>query len=49
MGGGGHEDDVGRAQGVAYCIAVIENPYHVDIERIRAEAMVRWEDQNEGE
>ena len=44
-----HEDDVGRAQGVAYAIAVIENPYHVDIERVRAEAMDRWEEQNEEE
>lgn len=38
--------DVGRAQGVAYAIAVIENPYHVDIERVRAEAMDRWEADN---
>ena len=42
-------NDVGRAQGVAYAIAVIENPYHVDMERIRAEAMDRWEAQNEEE
>lgn len=47
MGGGEAEGDVGRAQGVAYAIAVIENPYHVDMERIRAEAMQRWEEQNE--
>jgi hypothetical protein len=47
MGGGEAEHDIGRAQGVAYAIAVIENPYYVDIERVRKEAMDRWEQQNE--
>jgi hypothetical protein len=35
--------DPGRAEGVAYCIAIITNPYEVNIEAIREEAMVRWE------
>lgn len=33
----------GQAQGVAYMIAVLTNPYQPDIEAIRAEAMQRWE------
>lgn len=37
------EQDKGMAVGVAYAIAVIENPYLPDIERVRSEAMVRWE------
>jgi hypothetical protein len=46
MGGGAAEEDTGRAQGVAYAIAVIENPYLPDMERIRNEAMDRWESSN---
>lgn len=47
MAEGAGENDKGCAQGVAYAIAVIENPYYVDIERVRKEAMDRWEQQNE--
>lgn len=46
MGGGAAEDDKGRAQGVAMCIALVENPYLPDVERIREQAMDRWEAQN---
>jgi hypothetical protein len=42
------EHDVGKAQGVAFAIATIQNPYRPSIEAVRAEAMRRWElDQNE--
>jgi len=37
------EDDVGIAQGVAYCIAVACNPYRPDIDAVRAQAAERWE------
>lgn len=43
MAGAEAEDDKGRALGTAYAIAVIENPYLPDIERVRKEAMRRWE------
>lgn len=43
MAGGAAEEDKGKAQGVAYAIAVIENPYLPNVERIRDEAMDRWE------
>jgi hypothetical protein len=43
MAGAASEEDKGRAQGVAYAIAVIENPYLPSVERIREEAMDRWE------
>jgi hypothetical protein len=33
----------GQAQGIAYALAVLINPYQPDIEAIRAEAMERWE------
>jgi hypothetical protein len=47
MAGAASEEDKGRAQGTAYAIAVIENPYLPNIERIRDEAMQRWERDNE--
>lgn len=37
------EHDVGKAQGVAFAIATIQNPYRPNIESVRAEAMKRWE------
>lgn len=45
MSDGEAEDgrDPGRAEGVAYCIAVFQNPYLPNIENVRAEAMERWE------
>lgn len=46
MAGAEAEDgrDPGRAEGVAYCIAVLtHSPGKVDMEAIRQEAMERWE------
>jgi hypothetical protein len=34
----------GQAQGIAYALAVLTNPYQPDVEKIRAEAMKRWEE-----
>ena len=40
----------GRAQGIAYAIAVMTNPYAPDVPKIKAEARTRWERRNhEGE
>jgi hypothetical protein len=33
----------GQAQGIAYALAVLTNPYAPDVDKIRAEAMERWE------
>lgn len=49
MAGAAGEDDKGKAQGVAFAIATIENPYLPNIERVRAEAMRRWEADQDGE
>lgn len=38
----------GQAQGVAYALAVLTNPYAPDVDKIRAEAMKRWEAGEEG-
>lgn len=35
--------DKGRAGGLAYALAVLTNPYQVDIEAIRTAAHARWE------
>lgn len=34
-----------RAQGVAYCLAVFENPYAPSVPEIRKKAMARWKEQ----
>jgi hypothetical protein len=34
--------DPGRAEGVAYAIAVITNPYHPSIPAVREECVRRW-------
>lgn len=34
----------GHAYGMAEAIAVITNPYHPDIDAVRADAMERWEE-----
>lgn len=34
-------EERGQAQGMAYAIAVLTNPYHVDVDAIRAEAVRR--------
>jgi len=38
--------DPGRAEGVAYCIAVVQSPYAPNINDIRAQAVERWEERN---
>lgn len=42
--GAEHEDDKGMALGLASAIAIIENPYRPDVERVRAVAMERWQE-----
>lgn len=38
----------GRAEGVAWCIAVLtQSPRPIDINAVKAEAMERWESRNE--
>jgi hypothetical protein len=41
------EDDRGKAQGIAYCLAITQNPYKPNMEAIREEAMRRYEEQFE--
>lgn len=36
----------GQAQGVAYCLAVLLNPYDVQVDYVREQAMARWEARN---
>ena len=43
MAGEGAEDDVGAARGIAYIIAVMQNPYLPNIDNIKEQAMDRWE------
>jgi len=38
--------DPGRAEGVAYALAVFQNPYRPNIESVREEAMDRWYEEN---
>lgn len=47
MTGGAAEDgrDPGRAEGVAFAIAVMQNPYLPNIDAVREQAMERWEAQ----
>jgi hypothetical protein len=35
-------EERGQGQGVAYCIAVMENPYAPDVPGIKVRAMNRW-------
>lgn len=35
--------DPGRAEGIAYAIAVMQNPYRVSVDNVRDQAMARWE------
>jgi hypothetical protein len=37
--------DPGRAEGVAFCIAVMTNPYAPNIEAVRAEVVRRWNEE----
>ena len=36
--------DPGRAEGIAFCIAIVQQPYNPDIESVREEAMRRWDE-----
>lgn len=38
--------DPGRAEGVAYSIAVMQNPYLPNWESVRDQAVARWEEEN---
>ncbi len=38
------EHDVGIAQGIAYAIAVMQNPYLPNIDNVRAQAAQKWEE-----
>lgn len=33
----------GQAQGIAYALAVLANPYQPDVDKVRTKAMERWE------
>lgn len=37
-------EERGQAQGLAYALAVMTNPYHPDMDGIRANAVKRWEE-----
>lgn len=37
-------EERGQAQGVAYAIAVIENPYQPSVPNVKARAVDRWEE-----
>lgn len=39
-------EERGQAQGLAYALAVLTNPYNVDVDAIRSEALERWEQAN---
>lgn len=36
-------EDRGQAQGLAFAIAIIENPYHPNMPAVKARAVERWE------
>jgi hypothetical protein len=40
------ERDPGRAEGLAYAIAIMQNPYHVNWEAVRDQAVGKWEEEN---
>lgn len=39
--------DPGRAEGVAFALAVMQNPYRPNINSVKNDAMVRWEESQE--
>lgn len=41
-------EERGQAQGLAYALAVLTNPYHVDVDAIRATAVQHWKERNNG-
>jgi hypothetical protein len=48
MSGNAADDgrDPGRAEGVAYCIAVVQQPYNPSIDSVRQQAMQHWREEN---
>lgn len=42
----GDGKDPGRAEGIAYTIAIMQNPYRPNIDDVRTQAMDRWEEEN---
>lgn len=47
MSGGDAEGDKGKAEGVAYCIALVRQPYSPSVPDVKNEAMLRWEAKQE--
>ena len=41
--------DQGRAEGVAYALAVMHNPYQPSLPEIRREVMRRWHEESEAD
>lgn len=39
-------EERGQAQGLAFALAVLTNPYEVNVDAIREQAMERWEQAN---
>jgi hypothetical protein len=46
MTGQDAEHDVGIAQGIAYSIAIMQNPYRPSIDDVREQAAQRWDEEN---
>jgi hypothetical protein len=44
MTGQDAEDDRGMAQGMAYAIAIMQNPYRPNVDDVRTQAMAKWEE-----
>jgi hypothetical protein len=40
-------EERGQAQGVAYCLAVVTNPYDVNVDEIKKEALARWKERHD--
>lgn len=39
--------DPGRAEGIAFCLAVMQNPYLPNIDAVREQAMDKWESEQD--
>lgn len=42
----GDGKDPGRAEGIAYAIAIMQNPYRPSVDDVREQAMARWEEED---
>jgi len=42
-------EERGRAQGLAYALAVLTNPYAVNVDEIKREALKRWKERHEND